>query len=621
LPATQRKKVLAYGIVAAVMAILIGTATWWMGSPKEINGVSAAMQKQLEAGLVAYYPFNGNANDESGNGHDGEVKGPTLTTDRHGNSNSAYNFDGAHTIDLPLKTEDAPDQNTLSGWIKVPNMDRHPTRGGDKIVQLIQLNLGIWWYPRGDKRDIYNMYHLYKKDGNGSGTRPRPDLPPGFDPSEWCHLAGTYDGETMKLYVNGVPAGELKLAEKVYPFVLTQAIGSDGASRPVFAQIDDVRIYDRALSEEEVKALYDLEKPEAKPGTLLWEFKTGREVRSSPSISSDGTIYFGSFDQKVYALESKSGVKKWEFQTDSFVSSSPAIGSSSPAIGSDGTIYIGSEDANVYALDGKTGAKLWEFQTEDRANSSPAIGSDGTVYVGSNDQKLYALDSKTGTKIWEFKTGHYVSSSPAIGSDGSVYVGSFDKKIYALDGKTGAKIWEFQAEDFISSSPAIGLDGNIYIASEDKKIYAINGKNGAKIWEFKTENRADSSPAIGSDGTVYVGSDDGKLYALNGKTGIKLWEFQTGGDTFSPAVGNDGTVYIGSIDKKLYALNGKTGVKLWEFETGGNINCAPAIGSDGIIYIGSDDNKLYAIATSSKGPADSPWPMFGQNAQHTGRAK
>ncbi|MDG2213683.1 MAG: PQQ-binding-like beta-propeller repeat protein, partial [Verrucomicrobiota bacterium] len=58
---------------------------------------------------------------------------------------------------------------------------------------------------------------------------------------------------------------------------------------------------------------------------------------------------------------------------------------------------------------------------------------------------------------------------------------------------------------------------------------------------------------------------------------------------------------------------------LWEFETGGNINCAPAIGSDGIIYIGSDDNKLYAIATSSKGLADSPWPMFGQNAQHTGR--
>ena len=60
--------------MAAVLSILIGTATWWMVKPKEINGVSAAMQAQLKEGLVAYYPFNGNAKDESGNGHHGEVE-------------------------------------------------------------------------------------------------------------------------------------------------------------------------------------------------------------------------------------------------------------------------------------------------------------------------------------------------------------------------------------------------------------------------------------------------------------------------------------------------------------------------------------------------------------------
>ena len=47
---------------------------------------------------------------------------------------------------------------------------------------------------------------------------------------------------------------------------------------------------------------------------------------------------------------------------------------------------------------------------------------------------------------------------------------------------------------------------------------------------------------------------------------------------------------------------------------------SPAIGSDGTVYVGSEDNKLYAIKTDSKGPAKSPWPMRGQNAQHTGRA-
>ena len=104
--------------------------------------------------------------------------------------------------------------------------------------------------------------------------------------------------------------------------------------------------------------------------------------------------------------------------------------------------------------------------------------------------------------------------------------------------------------------------------------------------------------------------------------GVKLWEFETGGTigNSSPAIGSDGTVYIGSNDYKLYAINGKTGVKLWEFETGFLVISSPAIGPDGTVYVGSWDKKLYAIKTDSKGLAKSPWPMRGQNAQHTGRA-
>jgi len=62
---------------------------------------------------------------------------------------------------------------------------------------------------------------------------------------------------------------------------------------------------------------------------------------------------------------------------------------------------------------------------------------------------------------------------------------------------------------------------------------------------------------------------------------------------------------------------------LWEFETGESrfgVASSPAIGSDGTVYVGSWDKKLYAIKTDSKGLAKSPWPIRGQNAQHTGRA-
>ena len=114
------------------------------------------------------------------------------------------------------------------------------------------------------------------------------------------------------------------------------------------------------------------------------------------------------------------------------------------------------------------------------------------------------------------------------------------------------------------------------------------------------------------------------LVALVGcsSIGTPIWEFETSNTVFSsPAIGSDGTVYVGSFDNKLYAINGQSGDKLWEFETGDRVASSPAIGSDGTVYVGSWDNKLYAIKTDSKGPAKSPWPMFGQNARHTGRAK
>ena len=149
---------------------------------------------------------------------------------------------------------------------------------------------------------------------------------------------------------------------------------------------------------------------------------------------------------------------------------------------------------------------------------------------------------------------------------------------------------------------------------------AIVQKPGTVLWEFKTGGSV-SSLAIGSDGTVYVGSGDTWLYAINGKNGVKLWEFETvDAIVSSPAIGSDGTVYVGSDDSKLYALSGKSGVKLWEFETGAIVSSSPAIGPDGTVYVGSHDKKLYAIKTDSKGLAKSPWPMRGQNPQHTARA-
>jgi len=274
-----------------------------------------------------------------------------------------------------------------------------------------------------------------------------------------------------------------------------------------------------------------------------WAFKIGDWVSSSPTIGTDGTIYVGSRDDNLYAIN-PNGSKKWAFKTANGVYSSPAIGS-------DGTIYVGSDDNYLYAIN-PDGSKKWNFKTRDDVTSSPAIGSDGTIYVGSWDDNLYAI-KPDGSKKWAFKTGGRVYSSPAIGSDGTIYVGSYDNNLYAIN-PNGSKKWAFKTGDNVYSSPAIGNDGTIYVGSWDKNLYAIN-PDGSKKWAFKTGNWVSSSPAIGSDGTIYVGSRDNNLYAINPE-GYKKWAFRTGDNVYSsPAIGNDGTIYVGSWDDYLYAIS------------------------------------------------------------------
>jgi outer membrane protein assembly factor BamB len=329
-------------------------------------------------------------------------------------------------------------------------------------------------------------------------------------------------------------------------------------------------------------------------GTLKWKYQTGSGIISSPAIGSDGTIYVGSDDHYLYALN-PDGTLKWRYQTGVNINSSPAIGS-------DGTIYVGSHDHYLYALN-PDGTLKWRYQTGVNINSSPAIGSDGTIYVGSHDHYLYALNPD-GTLKWRYQTGSGIGSSPAIGSDGTIYVGSDDHYLYALN-PDGTLKWRYQTGVNINSSPAIGSDGTIYVGSHDHYIeglddhylYALNPGGNLK-WKFRTGDRIFSSPAISSDGTIYVGSQGPYLYALN-PNGTLKWKYKTG-DIIepSPAISSDGTIYVGSHDYYLYALN-VDGTLKWKYKTGKEVVSSPAIGSDGTIYVGSWDNYLYAIGPLS----------------------
>ncbi len=329
----------------------------------------------------------------------------------------------------------------------------------------------------------------------------------------------------------------------------------------------------------------------ANMGKEKWNFTTRDYTRSSPAIGADGTIYIGSRDNRLYAIN-PDGSEKWSFISFGEIDSSPAIGA-------DGTIYVGSMDYKLYAINPDSSQK-WAFTTGNEVNSNPAIGSDGTIYVGSFDHNLYGINPD-GTEKWRFGTG-IVRSSPAIGSDGTIYVGSYDYNLYAIN-PDGTEKWNFPTSDKLSSSsPAIGSDGTIYVGSDDNKFYAIN-PDGTEKWNFPTGDIVRGSPAIGSDGTIYVGSDDGCLYAIN-QDGTEKWSFRIVERRLwysSPAIGSDGTIYVGYDTNKVYAIN-PDGSEKWNFLTGDGVRSSPAIGSDGTIYIGCSDGKLYAIGTPNMPP-------------------
>jgi outer membrane protein assembly factor BamB len=326
-------------------------------------------------------------------------------------------------------------------------------------------------------------------------------------------------------------------------------------------------------------------------GTQKWTVVTGGYVYSSPVIGADGTIYVGSDDNKLYAINPNALVNpngtitpKWTFQTGNRVYSSPAVGD-------DGTVYVGSVDGNLYAIT-PNGTQKWAFPTENWVESSPAMGADGTVYVGSWDRKVYAVNPDDGTEKWAFETGAYVKSSPTVGADGTIFVGSDDHNLYAIN-PDGSRKWAFTTGDRVRSTAAVASDGTVYVGADDNKLYAID-PNGTLRWTFTTGGFVFSSPVVGSDGTIYVGSDDKKVYAIH-SDGTKKWEIVTGSFVYSsPAIGPDGTIYVGSHDFRLYAIDPGGAIK-GTFQTGGYVWSSPAVGDDGTVYVGSGDQKFYAV--------------------------
>jgi len=244
-------------IVLAAIILSAGSFT----SCKKIHNDEPAAIDSLKVGLVAYYPFNNDAKDASGNGNDGTATNVTATTDRHGKANSAYHFDGSTsyiTVNDNTTLRLSNNDFTLNSWV---DMDSYGSSFGYNILTKHYTGNDNGW-AWGITGTGFTPTGIVTYGTGGTSASARGNIIVGVDQWHMVTIVYRINTQTVSIYVDGVldnitsafPAANPTVNAKLY-------IGRDDPSVPstgyfFHGSLDDISIYNRALSAHDVHALY-----------------------------------------------------------------------------------------------------------------------------------------------------------------------------------------------------------------------------------------------------------------------------------------------------------------------------------------------------------------------------
>lgn len=200
------------------------------------------------SGLVAWWGFNGDASDSSGNNNNLTVNGAALTTDRNGNANSAYAFNGTSSYLTNTALSYAFSQagaHSISFWI-----NRTGTSDGVALMSGSNASSNFIWLIQSDAAKI--VYGTNKQGSSWTWVSS-----PVYTVSQWDHYVAVYNNKNMTLYKNGTSVGTNTNAytgttQAALPIFIGRAV-SGGY---IAANIDDVGIWSRALTSGEISQLY-----------------------------------------------------------------------------------------------------------------------------------------------------------------------------------------------------------------------------------------------------------------------------------------------------------------------------------------------------------------------------
>lgn len=235
-----------------------------------LASTSLIAQINLNQGLVAYYPFSGNANDMSGNGNNAVFNNATLTTDKFGNPNSAYQFNGINNfIRVPNSNSLNPSMITMVAMVKPTGFYQGVCHGnviinkGDNDFNLqsrfrMRFDENIFTAGQQCSNPIVDTIHQnFYADFGGNSSIPNY-YTPFVEKNKWFCIVYTFDGTKASLYIDGAQIGSITTSIPYIPNSDDLFLGRlNDPQYPYWFNgvMDEVRIYNRALNQQEINSL------------------------------------------------------------------------------------------------------------------------------------------------------------------------------------------------------------------------------------------------------------------------------------------------------------------------------------------------------------------------------
>ena len=216
-------------------------------------------------GLIAYWSFAGNANDASGNSHNGTVSGATLTADRFGYANAAYSFNGTSDfISGVANTNFTQKPMSFSFWFYKTGAGNLCNYSGNNIEPGMSIfSVGNY----GSSIDVKlssdgTKIGLGRSIPSGVASENELVLTSNYSLNSWNHVVVTYDNSTVKVYINGINLGSMNYSTSTTIANTTWYIGKSNPSiwacvQYMKGKIDDLTIYNRILNDSEISSLYN----------------------------------------------------------------------------------------------------------------------------------------------------------------------------------------------------------------------------------------------------------------------------------------------------------------------------------------------------------------------------